>query len=261
MTGLISYTHPWLFGLGFAAFMAVAIEAGFRLGRNAPASEDQQVNIHAVEAAMLVILALLLGFTMSMAVSRFETRRQLILDEANAIEVSHLRAQLQPAPEGPEIDRLLRQYVDSRMVYFGAGTTDEPLRAARAENARFQEAIWLHVTTLAQKDNRSVPAGLLIQSLNNAFDLEAAGWTQFISHVPETVVLLNVAVSLLTGVLVGYSFGLSRHRHVFSACMLAVSITIVLGAIVDLDQPRGGFIRVSRQPMVDLQKRLSSSGH
>ena len=261
MTDFIFQTHPWSFALGFAICMSVAIESGFRLGRRSSASADQRVNIHAVEAAILVILALLLGFTMSMAVSRFETRRQLILDEANAIATSHLRAQLLPAPEGPEIAGLLRQYVDSRLVYFRAGNDERALGAARAETARLHKSIWLRVNALMQKDNRSVPAGVLVQSLNNAFDLEDAGWAMLISHVPETVVLLNVAVSLLTAMFVGYSFGLSGRRHAFSAVMLAISVTIVLGAIVDLDQPRAGFIRVSRQPMIDLQKELSSADH
>jgi hypothetical protein len=94
----------------FFALMLTATEIGFRLGRKLEAGTPENIKsqISTVEAAILGILALLLGFTVSMAVSRFETRKQLVLEEADAIGTSSLRAQLLPAPAGPEIESLLR---------------------------------------------------------------------------------------------------------------------------------------------------------
>jgi prepilin signal peptidase PulO-like enzyme (type II secretory pathway) len=77
----------------------------------------------------------------------------------------------------------------------------------------------------------------------------------FQNHVPESVIYVNAAVGLLSAMLVGYSFGVSGRRNIFSMCVLAVSITLVLAVIIDLDRPRSGFIRGSQQPMVDLLQR------
>ena len=95
--------------------------------------------------------------------------------------------------------------------------------------------------------------GLLLQSLNEAFDLETARWTAFQNHVPASVIYVNAVLGLLSAMLVGYMFGVDGRRNFFSMCLLALSITLVLAVIIDLDRPRSGFIRGSQQPMIDLQ--------
>jgi hypothetical protein len=260
MLEIIFDGRPWLLGIGLAACMVLVAEAGFRVGRKSGVEADHKANIQVVEAAILGVLGLLLGFTVSMAVSRFDSRRLLTLDEANAIGTAHLRAQLMPAPEGPEIAGLLREYVDVRVRFFAAGNVQAE-RAARENTAQQQKAIWLRVNTLVQKDNRSLPAGLLVQSLNQVFDLENASWATGNSHVPATVICLNAAIAMLSAIFVGYLFGLSRKRQLFSVAMQAIAISAVLAAIVDLDLPNGGLIRVSRQPMIDLQQSLAPAHH
>jgi hypothetical protein len=76
------------------------------------------------------------------------------------------------------------------------------------------------------------------------------------NHVPETVIYVMVA--LLAGMVVGFAFGVGGHRQLFSTCVLSLSITLVLAVIIDLDRPRAGLIRVSQQPLLDLQQRLYS---
>jgi hypothetical protein len=260
-TEVIFYYHPWLFGLGFVVCMLAAVEAGFRLGKKTTVHADHRATIQAVEAAILGVLALLLSFTMSMAVTRFEARRLLILQEANAIGTASLRAQLLPAPEGPEILSLVRQYLDARTRYFTSTGDGDTLQAIRTGTDQLQTAIWAHVNTLVQKDNHSIPAGLLVQSMNEMFGLQAANWAAARSHIPATVIRLNAAVSLLTVMFVGYTFGLSGLRHVFSAIMLAIALSAVLAVILDLDEVHGGFIHANPQPMIDLQKSLPSANH
>ena len=89
----------------------------------------------------------------------------------------------------------------------------------------------------------------------------ASGWTALITHVPATVICLNAALSLITMMFVGYVFALSGGRHGFSIIMLAIAVSVVMATIVDLDQPRGGFINISPQPMVDLQKSFAAVHH
>ena len=241
----------------FFALMLTAIEVGFRLGRKfeARAPESIQAQIFTVEAAILGILALLLGFTMSMAVSRFEIRKQLVLEEADAIGTSALRAQLIPAPAGPEISSLLRQYVNVRVQYGAAGNDLDRIQELNKETERLQTIIWTRTVAYAQQDPNPVRAGLLLQSLNGAIDVGEARWMAFQNRVPESVIYVNAAVSLLSALLVGYSFGVNGRRNIFSMFVLAVSITLVLAVIVDLDRPRSGYIHVSQQPMIDLLQR------
>jgi hypothetical protein len=241
----------------FFALMLTATETGFRLGRKIETRTPENVKsqISTVEAAILGILALLLGFTVSMAVSRFETRKQLVLEEADAIGTSSLRAQLLPAPAGPEIQSLLRQYVNIRVQYGTAGNDLARLEDLNRQTARLQTEFWTRTAVYAQQDPNPVRVGLLLQSLNKAIDLAEARWMAFQNHVPESVIYVNAAVGLLSATLVGYSFGVNGRRNIFSMFMLAVSITLVLAVIIDLDRPRSGYIRVSQQPMIDLLQR------
>ena len=238
--------------------MLAAGEAGFRLGRKSGVRNHQktETSITTVEAGILGVLGLLLGFTVIMAVSRFDTRRQLVLEEANAIGTSYWRSQLVPPPEGPELANLLREYVDAKLHYFDAGLDPDRLSASRERIARLQEQLWSRATAFVQKDPRSVPAGLLLQSLNQTFDLESARWTALVIHVPEAVLWVDGFIGLLAVLMVGYSFGLGGRRGPLSTGLLAACIATVLAVIVDLDQPGRGLIQVSQQPLIDLQRQL-----
>jgi hypothetical protein len=111
---------------------------------------------------------------------------------------------------------------------------------------------WARAVAYGQKDPNPVRAGLLLQSLNQAIDLESARTMALQNHVPASVIYVNAIVGLLAAMVVGYAFGLHGRRQIFSMCVLAVAITLVLTLIIDLDRPRSGLIRVSQQPMIDL---------
>ena len=195
---------------------------------------------------------------MSMAVTRFEVRKQLVLEEAKAIGTAYLRTQLLPAAEGKEIADLLRAYTNVRVPPEDRRDIYEQIAAARQESARLQVAFWQRAVAYGQKDPNPVKAGLLFQSLNEVIDLDGARWMAFQNHVPETVIYVITVVSLLAAVVVGYAFGLGGVRQRFSICMLSLAITLVLMVIIDLDRPQEGLIRVSQQPMLDLQRLLHS---
>lgn len=261
-TGFLSGVDEWGILVSLLVLLLAACEVGFRLGRNAESRTQgimkSQTSIAA--AGILGILSLLLGFTMSMEVSRFEVRKQLVLDEANAIGTSYLRTQLLPARESAEMTDLLRLYVDIRLKYGDAVDFDRlEDQGIRMQAIRLQGEFWPRAVSYARKDPNAVRTGLLLQSLNQAIDLESARWMAFLNHVPESVIYANAVVALLAMSLVGYIFGGGGWRPIFSMCVLALAITVVLGVIIDLDRPRRGFIRVSQQPMIDLQHQLQTS--
>jgi hypothetical protein len=250
----------WLLGLLFFALMLAASETGFRIGRrpNQQRSDEARSQISTVEVGILGILGLLLGFCMSMAVTRFEVRKQLVLEEAKAIGTAHLRTQLLPPAEGREIADLLRTYTNVRTSPEFGSDVVEQISRARQESTRLQDAFWQRAVAYGLKDPNPVRVGLLLQSLNEVIDVDGARWMAFWNHVPETVIYVIAIVGLLAAMVVGYASGLGRLRQLFSICVLSLAITLVMIVIIDLDRPREGFIRVSQQPMLDLQKQLRS---
>ena len=177
----------------FVAALVVASDAGFRLGRKAraKAAGAAKSELGAVEGGILALLGLLLGFTMSMAVARFEARKQLVLEEANAIGTSYLRTRLLPAPQSTEIARLLREYVDLRLQYAGIRDDPDRLHEVREQTARLQDEFWNRAVSYAGKAPNPYLPGLLIQSLNQVIDLESARWMAFQNRVPSTVIYVN----------------------------------------------------------------------
>ena len=247
-------------GLAFLALMLAASEAGFRLGRrpNHQTRKNAKSQISTIEAGILGVLGLLLGFTMSMAVTRFEMRKQLVLEEAKAIRAAHLRTQLLPAAEGKEIADLLCAYVNIRIPSDTDRPVYEQIAAARQEAVHLQNVFWQRAVASGQKAPNPELATLLLQSLNEVIDLDAARWMAFQDQVPGAVIWVIAVVGLLAAVVVGYSFGLEGFRQPFSILVLSLAITLVLAVIIDLDRPHEGVIRVSQQPMLDLQKQLHS---
>ena len=250
--------NEFVLGLVCFALMVVASEAGFRVGRKSGNQAKDTKSQHlTVEAGILGVLGLLLGFTMSMALTRFEIRKHLVLEEAQAIGAAHLLTQLLPVEEGREIADLLRAYTNVR-IRGEDGRGYEQITAARQESGRLQEAFWRRAVAYSQKDPNPVPSGLLLQSLKEVIQLDAARLMAFQDQVPAAVIYAIAVVGLLAVMVVGYTFGLSGLRQPFSICMLSLAITLVLAIIVDVDRPREGLIHVSQQPLLDLQKQLHS---
>jgi hypothetical protein len=252
------HANEWvILGVSIALFLLV-IEAGFRLGRRnrVSVSEHAKSQINTIQGAMLGLLALLLGFTFAMAISRYEVRKQLVLDEANAIGTTFLRAQLLPEPPRQEVSNLLRQYVEVRLRFYKAGVDPERLREAEKQAEKIHLLLWSYATALAEKDSRAVTTGLFLQSLNEVIDLYAKRLTALENHVPQIILVLLYSVALVANGLIGYGCGLGERRNFFVTLMAAMLIAVVILVIVDLDRPRRGLIRVGQERMLDLHHSL-----
>jgi hypothetical protein len=248
----------WLVALFFLGLMVAASEIGYRMGLRSRAAEKTQVLVPIITASILGLLGLLLGFTMSMSVTRYDARRRLVLEEANAIKTAYLRIQVVAPPESTELQDLLRQYASNRLRVSQSALDVSKLQQGKAEDARLQSELWSRAAALARKEPQSLPAGLLMESLNAVFDLENSRWVGFIAHVPAEVIYVNALMGLVVALMVGYEFGVTRQRHPLSQVLLIVSITMVMVLIIELDEPYSGAIRVSLQPLIDLQGQLAA---
>jgi hypothetical protein len=192
-----------------------------------------------------------------MAISRYDTRRQLVLDEANAIGTTYLRAKLLPAPYQTQAADLLRQYVSNRLEYYDTGIDEARLQAVNEQAGQLQSWLWAIAIAASAQDNRAVSTGLFVQALNDTIDLQAKRLAAKRNTVPETVILLLLGVAAAAAAIIGYNSGLSNRRHVFAAITMIVLITAIIWVLVDLDRPSRGLILVSQQSMIDLQESLN----
>ena len=202
--------------------------------------------------SILALLAFLLAVTMGMASDRFDTRRAVVLAEANAIGTTYLRAGYLPEPASSRIQELLREYVPLRINL----TDADDLEAEIARSTAIQAELWAIAEDVARTTHERRPRRDLHRIAQRddrpARDSDHGTY----ARVPETVLLLLVGGSALSLGVVGYSAGLTRRRSLLSAAVLVLALGAVITIVVDLDRPREGFIQVSQQPLIDLQEQI-----
>lgn len=239
----------------FAVLGLAAYEIGFRVGSwwQERTPDEKEGPTSMLVGSLLALLAFLLAVTMGMASDRFDTRRALVLDEANAIGTTYLRAGYLPQPAADESRELLREYAPLRV-----NVTDRAQLQANLERSEEILAdLWTIAEDLARPDPDSEMLGLYVDSLNQTIDLNETRKSAIVyARVPETVVILLVLGALLTLGMVGYSAGLTRRRSPITAVVLVIVLGAVITLIVDLDRPRDGFLQVSQQPLLDLIEQI-----
>lgn len=228
----------------------VSALVGIRVGRRIRAglSEGERTQLFGMQASLLGLLALLLGFSFAMAQSRFDLRKQLVIDESNAIGTTRLRAGV--VGDG-EMQRLLDDYVGIRLRGYRA-PSDLGLDSAIDRSLRLQAELWARMTELARAHPQSLPVSLLMQSVNEVIDLHSKRVAAGRNHVPTPVLVMLLFVAAVTMGWVGAGVGVGNRRGTSTTVLLSLLISLVVGVIVDLDQPRGGLIRISQQPLADL---------
>ena len=169
MEYLYSYSYVVFFLIG-VAIVFLASEFGYRLGVRT-VGHGASGNISALEQSLLGFLALMVGFTFLMALTRFETRREAVLNEANAIGTAALRARLLPEPHRAESLKLLREYAQIRVDYIPTGKSFAELPNVIDRSNIVQEALWQQVKALSAEDHNMVPTGLFILSTPHSIDL------------------------------------------------------------------------------------------
>jgi hypothetical protein len=254
----LNHVRPWVIFVSLAVLLTAATESGFRIGRRArPAAHGGWGSeVTTVQAAVLGLLALLLGFTFSMAVTRYDLRKQLVLEEANSIGTTYLRTRLLPPPHSAEAGNLLRQYVDARLAFYEAGMHPQRLREASRKTERLQAKLWSHAVAAGKIDRRAVTTGLFISSLNDLIDNHARRLAALENQVPASVFVLLYVAAIAAMALTGYGLGVGGQRNPLCTVTATILIASVVFLIADLDRPRRGLIRVSQQSMVRLQQSL-----
>lgn len=255
MLDLYDHSLLTIFLVGLAVVLA-ASEIGHRFGVRAAGQGGNDVST--LESAVLGLLALLIGFTFAMSLSRFEARRDAVLNEANAIGTTALRARLLPEPHRTESLKLLREYVKIRLDITERPVSRTELSAAIDGSNVLQEALWQQAKAMAAKDSGFVPTGLFIQTLNEMIDNHGKRLAALRNRVPNIVLLSLFGLAAIAGGFTGYASGLDAGRSRLLVYIMGLLISVVILLILDLDRPSSGFIQVSQQPMIDTAASIAA---
>jgi hypothetical protein len=251
MTRLTDYPLL-LLALSFVT-LSLAAWIGALLARGRVAERQARDEVFGiVEGATLTLLGLIVGFTFSMAVGRYDQRKNLEEAEANAIGTEYVRADLLLADDAKKVRALLLRYLDERIFYYE--TRDEALlRPADLRLARLQTDLWSAVVRPATAQPTPV-AALAVAGMNDVLNSQGFSQAASLNRIPAAAWCLMVAIAILCNVLVGFDVASTRARLLPLVLPLAISIAFFL--IADIESPRGGFIHVSPQNLLSLAQSL-----
>jgi hypothetical protein len=262
MIGELFYEmNQWVLFVVAIGIFYLAAEIGYRYGLRYRhrTSEETHAHVATIEGALLGLLALLLGFAFAMAMTRFDLRREIVVEEANDLQTTFLRSQLLREPHGTQSSSLLRDYLDSRIAYYQAEANQQEAQAAALEkSARLQKELWI-VAVKASRDNPDeVQTGYYLESLNELIDDHTKRASAMNNHVPDAIMHLLFFVSAMSLGVMGYSSGLHAKRLRTLRQILIITIAATLVIIIDLDRPRRGLIKMSETQLVKLRDNLDS---
>jgi hypothetical protein len=243
----------WLLLLTVTAVLLAAGLAGLLVGRAMRQRDAGASQLGTIQASMLGLLALILGFTFSVASSRYDARRLLCVEEANALGTTYLRAQTLPEPYRADLSKLL-----SRLRLRTPPAINDPIRSTRIlrQADRLQQEMWGQASALA-RDNPSPVKAVFLTSLNESIDLSASRKAAYFARVPATILWILSFIAFVVMALIGYGFGLSGQRGLALLALVSLLIAVVVVMIVDLDRPYGGPTRIGQEPMLDLRSSLT----
>ena len=238
--------------------MVVCLEIGYRSGRRNSKNPDlAHEGTGAIEAAVFALLGLLLGFSFAGGTSRLDSRRQLIIQEANAIGTAYLRLDTLAAGDQPAMWRSFREYLDARLRVY---QKLPDLKAAEQELAgatKIQQSIWSQAMISSRTDPTQTAARLLLPALNDMIDVTTSRTVALYTHLPMLIFALLITVALLSGLLAGYAMAKRRSRSWLHMLVYALVVASTIYAVVDLDYPRSGLIRLDAADTALLQLRDS----
>jgi len=238
----------------FLLWLALRFGGG-PLARRWKGADGANENFNLVLSTTLTLLGLLIAFTFSMAVSRYDQRKGLEAEEANAIGTEYVRAALLPAPESARVRALLKDYVQQRVHFY---TTDSPgpIPEVDARTMQLQNEMWSLVVGVAATNPQPMVA-LAVSGMNDVLNSQGYAQAALWNRIPRAAWILMLTIAILSHVLVGFrARDLQAERVLLLALPLAMSISFCL--IADIDSPRRGVILVEPRNLMSLAESLGT---
>ncbi len=239
-----------------------AVEAGYMLGRKAHRhSEDEKESpVSAIAGSILGLLAFILAFSFGIVTERYDARKGLVRDEANAIRAAWLRSDILPdKADRVQAAALLKEYLDQRLAAVMSGDMAQ-VRQALVDSDRIQRQLWDLAVAKTRTDMNSDYASLYIESLNDMISIHAMRVAVGMqTRTPLGIWATLYALIVLAMVAIGYQTGIAGSRRSWATLILAISLSMVIAMIAALDNPTSGYLTVSHQPLQDVQALMSAS--
>ncbi len=249
-----------LLALAMLAVIVVASEIGYRAGaKRKDAPDSLRSLMSGTGAAQLGILGLLLGFTLSMAIARWDDRRDVIVAESNAIGTLWLRAGLLQEPLREELRSALREYTDTRIALGGSRSDLNTLRSAKSEGEALHARIWSVVERADQPGTSNAIHSTLITAANEVIDLHELRVASLENYLPPLLILLMPGVAAVAVGFLAWTFGAASERGRTAILFLSLVICVVLLLIMDVNRPQRGTIEVGLTPLERVQESIATA--
>lgn len=245
----------------FASYV-LSIHTGFRIGlKSGKKAYDDHTAAHvsSLQAAIFGLLALLLGFTFSMAIQRYDIRKELVVKEAEMIADTYQMADFLPAREEQQTRLLIKDYVKARLGFYKAGNNLPKIAEANAQALGIKNKIWDIAANVMKNTSHPVPVSIFIKSLSEMMDMTETRTAALENHVPKSVLWLLFFTSTLGMGFVGYTAGLTGKRQHATTAFFAFLLALVLVIILDIDRPRDGLIQVSQDSLLRIETYIEKS--
>lgn len=239
--------------LTLAALIAAREFGGWLHGRLSRAHKDdgeEATDKGMLVSAILGLLALLIAFTFSLSLNRYDQRRAIVVEEANDIGTAEMRVRLLPSPHDANLSRLLQDYARTRLAYGQSPAAGKPLLTAQSLSQR--SAIQQAALAALGPEARTSLAVLITPSINSVLDIGVEREALHAARLPGTILVILFSYNLLTALMLGFALTGKRARHRPATIVLFASLTLTLAMILDLDRPQRGTIRVDQTPMQQL---------
>ncbi|HVN17257.1 MAG TPA: hypothetical protein VMU05_00740 [Dongiaceae bacterium] len=243
--------HPWELGLCLLFLLALVLEVGRSIAvrYRIPEVAERKEQMGTIRDGLFILVSLLLGFTLTLAASRFAERRALLVEEAVSIGTTYLRASTLPQPYRDHSRQLIREYVGTRLQLVDADLFQD----AVAQSKVFHEHLWNDASAVAQQDRTAVTS-LYLNSLNETIDIHEKRVAAFENRIPQAVWVLVISVSFIAVFTRGATL---PSRFWLTLILLPVTIAIVVALIADLDTPGRGLIQLDQRALHRLQVDMS----
>ncbi len=250
MAGIMNHPGVVLLLTFVALCVAAWVGAAFRKKRGVLSSEERD-DLGMLMAATLTLLGLIIGFTFSMAISRYDQRKNLEEEEANAIGTEYVRADLLPTANGEKVRELLKSYLEQRILFYKSRNAVE-LAQLNARTSRLQTELWDAVKGPAETTPTPV-AALTLSGMNDV--LNSQGYTQaaWWNRIPVAAWLLMWVIAIVCNLMIG-SYVRPTHRGMMRLMVMPLVVSVSFMLVADIDSPRGGVIRVKPVNLVSLQE-------
>jgi hypothetical protein len=243
----------------FACTLAL-LHLGRRIGiqRRAFDPEGAAAGLGTVEGAVFGLMGLLLAFTFSGAASRFEVRRQLIVEETNAIGTAYLRLDLLPLDRQPGLREDFRNYVDARLSVYRKLPDLEASRAETVKATALQGQIWSQAVAGCKELNSPAATSLVLSSLNEMIDITTTRAVALRAHPPAIIFLMLFILLLASSLLAGYGMSAGKTTNWLHMIGFAFTMAIAVYVTIDIEFPRVGLVRIDYvdQALVELRNSM-----